>query len=451
MIAMGKLPELTKRARGARWRRPRSLFVTGAAFLTIVAVVGLGLLYKADIQSFFRSGHTITAEFGQNYQLYENETRVQLAGLEVGVVTALEPTDDGTMLVSMKVDDSAMDALGAQPSARVKPNTVLGGNYAIELKRGGQPRRFDGDVIPRSRTSTPQELDRILEALPRPARKSLQATVKQLDATLANGGSDAIRDLLKSAPSTLEPAGGVLKAAQGRRPGVDLPQLVTNVNSLADGMTRRSGQLEDIVRSLHATTTVLAEQSQPLADGIASMPPTLRTARAALVDLRGTVDRLTTTAHSLRPTVRAVDPLLQRLDPTLDRALPVLDDLRSLMVDAEPAVRQLVPVTQRATRTLKPLKGPVLKRVNGPIAKTLLSTWRGTGPYRKSGGGMQADHKFYEEIGYLVSNLDRASMTQDAQGATLGFQVGFNTRTVAGTPLTLPELIEQLQQAGGAR
>lgn len=449
MIAMRMLPKLTRWTRLADRHRPRSLFAIGAAFFMIVTLVGLALAYKPEIQSLFRSGHTITAEFDRNYQLYANETRVEVAGLDVGLVTDLERTDDGTMLVSMEVDDSAIDSLGAQPSARVKPNTVLGGAYSVELTRGGQPGEYDGETIPAARTSTPQELDRILEAFPSPARKSLQGTVKHFDATLANGGSKSLRALLKSAPATLRPSAVVLNAAQGTRPGVDLPQLVTNMNSFADAMTRRSGQLEDIVTSLHTTTNVLAEQSKPLADGIATLPPTLRSARSGMVDLRGTLDRLTNTAESFRPTARKLDPLLRKLKPALDRALPLMEDLRALTVDAEPAVRQLVPVTRRGTQTLSPIEGPVLKRVNGPIAKTVLNTWRGSGPYRNSGGGMQANHKFYEELGYLASNLDRASMMQDEQGSILGFQVGFNTRSVAGTPLTLPQLLEQLRQAGG--
>lgn len=452
-----KLPRLTKAS--LTRRRRRSPFVIGAVALAVTAIAMVALFNRPAVETFLRPGETIAAEFSANHNrgLVANETDVEVSGLEVGVVDDIEYTDDGTVLVSMKVDKSVVDSLGAKPSAVVRPATVLGGKYSVTLRHGGGRSAFEDGFIPQDRTRTPVELDRILEALPDPTRQSVRDVVNQLDDTLNRGGQDALRDLMADAPQTLRPAGTVLEAAQGTRPGVDLPRIVRNFHSMADVLSQYEGQLGGIVTDLSATTAVLAEQSQPLADGIESLPGTLRATRTGVTDLSDTLDKLTVTADSFRPAARELDPLLRELDPVLRKARPLLRDLRPLLRDARPLVQQLVPVAQRGTQVLGHLRGPVLDRVNGPISDTVMNVWEGSGPYKDSGGGEagpehQRGHTFYQELGYMATNLDRGAMTQDAQGSLLGFQAGANTRSVVGTPFTLPNLIAEMKKVtGGSR
>ncbi len=449
--------QIMRQAKLALPRRRWSLFTTGAAFLVALAVATTLIAFKAPIQTSLRSGQTISAEFDEyyNFQIRPHESEVQLNSLEVGVVSDVEHTDEGSVLVSMKVDEAALAILGPEPSALIAPVTVLGGKYSIRLAPGGGRGPFEDNVIPIERTHVPVELDRVLESLPRPTRESLQDMVGHLDDTLAEGGRDALRDLVAEAPDALEPTGRVMEAAQGTRPGVDLPKIVSNFHATADVLSEYEGQLGGIVASLRETTAVLAEQSEPLAAGFDALPETLRATRTGVTDLSGTLDRLTETADSFRPAARELHPLVRDLTPVLRDARPLMRDVRALMKDARPAVEQLVPVAQRGTKLFDNLSGPVLDRVNGPITDTVMNTWRGTGPYEGSGGGMQADNKFYEEVGYMAANVARASQLQDAQGAALGFQAGGNARSLAGLPgepFNLANLLEEIEKyAGGSR
>lgn len=449
---MNSLKSLSTSSARALRRRPRSAFGAGAAFLIVVTVAAFLLAFKAPLLTFLRSGETITAEFDSSYRLRPDESKVKLSGLKVGVVRDVEYTDHGTARVSMKIDDSAMEALGSEPSAVIAPLTILGGVYSVELRPGGGTGRFDGDFIPHERTRVPVELDRILEALPQDTRTSLRNAVGQFGDTARGGGRDALRDVVAQAPDTLRPAGAVFEAAQGTRPGVDLKEIVRNFHTMSDVLSRDSGRLGGIVSSLEDTTGVLAEQAEPLAAGFESLPATLRASRTGLTDLDAALAKLTRTAESFEPSAESLEPLLRELNPVLTRTRPLLADLRPLMEDARPLVNQLVPVAQRGTEMLDHLRGPVLDRVNGPVVDTVMNTWRGSGPYEGNGGGVQADHKFYEELGYLVANMDRASMTQDRQGSMLGFQVSVGPKSVAGVPFTLPNLVEQMRKyAGGSR
>ncbi|MCD2194569.1 MCE family protein [Actinomycetospora endophytica] len=426
----------------------------GAVVLGVTALVALGLFFKPTISTWLAGGDTITAEFPENYlgKLFSGETTVKLSGLESGRVTGVDYTDHHTAVVSMKVDDGVLDKIGPQPSATITPRTLLGGLYSIELVPGGGHGSFPADGrIPLQRTSLPVGLDRILEAVPRPTRQAVQGIVSTTNQALAQGGEQAVGNLLTQAPDTLRPTNDVLQAARGTRPGVDLPQLVTNLESTASVLTAKDGQLDGIVDDLDRTTQVLASSSKPLADSISTMPDTLRITRESVTNLGGTLDKLRDTASSFRPAAQKVGPLLDQLDPVLVDARPVVHDLRPVLDDARPAVGELVPTADRATGVLDDVRGPTLQRVQGPVLDTLLNTYRGTGPYQGSGGGFQADHTFYQELGYLVTNLDRGSMTQDKQGSLLGFQVGAGPlETVGGLrSVSLPDLVDQLGRAGG--
>ena len=430
----------------------RTKLGAGAVFLAVTAIVVTTLAFKAPILTKLRSGETITAEFSSSYRLRPNESKVKLAGLKVGVVSSVEYSDNGTAMVSMKVEDQAMKVLGSEPSAVIAPLTILGGVYSVELRPGGGDGRFTGDSIPIARTSVPVELDRILETLPGNTRRSTQRLLKNVDVAMQAGGRSSLRGLVDQAPATMRPAGKAFSGLRGTRPADDLSAIVANMYTASDALSKNPGQLERIVSSLAKTSEVLADGSGSLVEGIESLPSTLRASRTGLADLQTTLEKLQTTSAAFRPSARELSPLLKKTNPVLRKARPLMADLEPLMVDARPLMEQLVPVTQRGTFVLDQVRGPVIDRVNGPVTDTVMSTWRGKGPYEGNGAGPQADHKFYEELGYLVVNMDRASMTQDNQGSMLGFQVGAGLPSVAGLPFDLNNLLNLAAlYSGGSR
>ncbi|MCD2198243.1 hypothetical protein LQ327_33250 [Actinomycetospora endophytica] len=430
-------------------RRPTA-WALGAALLGGLVLVLALTAFKPQLQSLLSPGKTITAEFADNYRdrLVPYKSTVKLAGLEVGRVSEITESDHGTALVSMKVDDD-MDKLGPAPSAAIAPLTILGGGYAVELYPGGGPGSFDPDnTIPLSHTREPVDLDPILDSLPHSVRSSLQGTVGSLNDTLSQGGSDSLRRIVSDAPGALAPTGDVLAAAQGTRPQQDLPQLVTNLESTAEVVGDRSRQVGQIVDDAHTTTTVLARQSQALGDTVAKLPTTLTDTRTGLDHLGGTLDQLTDTAKAFQPAAEDLNPLLTQLTPVLRRADPLLRNLRPVLADAAPAVHELVPTASQATSVLDDVRGPVLDRVNGPVMSMLLNNYRGTGPFQGSGDGVQADHKFYQELGYMVTGLGRASQVQDAQGASLNFQVGAGSGSPNAGGLSFEQLARMLTLPG---
>lgn len=440
-------PARTAMAAAARLRTGMSKTTMGVLLMLLITAASATVYYKEHITTTVSGmfGHdTVKAEFAKANQLVEfrHGGDVKIAGVRVGTVTDLEETEAGTSIVTMQVNDGVREKLGSTPSAQIYPTLMLDGRWFISLRPGGEG-DFGNDMIPLGRTNVPVSFGRVLSALTPPAREGIQAAVTQLDGVLKQGGSDALRDLMRDAPGTLEPSGDVLEAFQGTRPG-DLTRLVTGLRNTAAAFTERGGQVDAVLDSVHGSTAALAAGSRPWAESIETMPETMRTTRAGMADLQPTLDRLAESAENFRPAARQMDPFFAQLDPVLARTRPLLGDLRSLLVDARPLVERLVPVTRESTKVFDDLSGPVLDRLNGPMANTVMSPWKGTGQYE---GGGASGHLFYEELGYLASRASQVFGWHDKTGAhaRLSVGVGLNTAgSAAGVHMSLEQYLEML-------
>ncbi|AIJ23305.1 MlaD family protein [Amycolatopsis methanolica] len=419
----------------------------GLAFILLLAVGTAVLFEKQAIVTALRPGDEIEISFARDYKLAADDSEVKVAGVPVGIVSGIEPREGGAVVVTVKIDSEIRERLGPEPTAAIRPTTILGGRYFVELAPGGGNGRFDGEAIPVERTSTPVELDEVLAAIPPRAQQGLQGATRQLDGTLAAGGSAAIRDVVRDAPGTLVPSHDVLDAMLGNRPETDLSALVRDVDTLAATLNRHDGQLESIVDNADTTSAVLARQSDPLARTIRDLPSTLTSVRTGLTSMGGILDRLTATAPGLRPAVQQAAPLLERLDPVLAQARPLVADLRPLLHDARPLVDQLVPMSRQTTAVLDDVNGAPLDRIKGPVVDALNEKWIGTGTYK---GGGNTGYTLGQEIAHMIVNLDMDGMRTTANGATLGIQAGFGPGSVWGLPGGLDDLMASLGTVGGA-
>ncbi|HTF54744.1 MAG TPA: MlaD family protein [Pseudonocardia sp.] len=424
----------------------RRRLMTGLGLLTLVLALLVGVFYKQAFLAWIRPGETIQVEFARAYKLDAAESAVKIAGSPVGVVESVEQTDQDTSLVTLKVDKGTRDLLGEAPTALVRPTTVLGGRYFVELRPGGPPGEFTEARIPMSRAKTPVELNEVLEALQPRAIQGLRGTLTEVDQTLRAGGSSALRDFATAAPAPLRSIGSVLAAARGNEPDVDLARLVSDSDKAARAVLAREGQLGDIVRSLDVTTGALARQSQPFAEGIGNLPGALTAIDVAARRVSVTLDKLRDTAPRLGDTADEFDPLMARLDPMLDRLRPVSDRLPGVLRDARPLVHDLIPVSIRGRQVFDDLRGPVLDRVNGPVTQTLNTKWTGTG--RFAGGGNNGN-TVYQQIAAMISNVANSTVQHDQNGSAINFELGEGPSMLDGLPFALDDRTHRLDGIGG--
>lgn len=422
--------------------KPRlSALSLGRIFVAVAAVSGALLFQKAQLAAMLRPGDTVQIQFSEAHRLRTSVSDVKMSGVDIGVVRSVED-EDGVTTVTVKVDDDTRKAMGTAPSARVRPTTLLGGNYYVEIVPGGRRGEFEG-TIPVERTELPVELDGVASAFPADARTGVRSSTKALDSTLDEGGTRALREILESAPGTLRSTDDVLRALQGTSPRTDLADLVRGGENASTVLSSENARLGDTVDALATTARVLEARRHDVAEAARTMPASLEETATLLDSLDGVLASLEATADPARPSVRELARLLDHADPVLGRARPVVRDLRGVLRDARPLVTTLIPISRDLDATVDNVRGPVLDRVNGPIVDQLTSSWHGTGEYE--GGG--ADRPLYKETGYMFANLTQANM-MDENGSMVSFLPGMGPGSLAGLPISLEDLLVALTKGG---
>lgn len=392
-----------------------------AAFTIIGAgvLVALLLQYKQTLITTFTPGETFTIQFAENYQLREDDTPVKIAGSEIGRVKSVDPPAGGPVNVVVKVRHGMLNLLGSEPSATVRPTTLLGGKYYIDVRSGGSPGRFTAGTIPVERTRVPVELDKVLAAIPPDAQLGLRGMTERLDATLKAGAGAELKNFVKDAPATLRPAGVVLDGLRGVNKDGDLAILSTTGNITAQVLTAKPGQLRAVIDSLAVTAKAFGDSGSALGRTIGDLPATLEATRQGAADLSTTLDKLVDTADDARPTARKLNSTMKELDPALDKLNPMARELRPVLDDARPLLDQLAPTVERGYDVLNGAQGKPLDRVNGTMSEELNREWRAEGPKFPKGGRDGA--KFYQELAYFFTNFNGSVMKRTKSSHVVGF------------------------------
>lgn len=398
----------------------------GVVSVVLTLLASWAMFKKAEIATALRAGTPISAEFARQYKLEPHASKVKIAGVPVGVVTGVERGEAGTT-VDMKIDGEARDALGTEPSAAIRPSTLLGGgsiSVYVELVPGGDPGTFRG-TIPVERTQIPVELDRVLEVLTEEPLNGLRTSVRELGETLDAGGAEAMGSLFDRAPATLGPAAEVLQALRGND-GDDLGDVVVGLESLARHLTEEDGRVETLVSGAGSLAGTLDRRREDLRITVSALPSALRQTQGTLAGLDGTLSRLSSVSKPAVPAIEALTDVLRTATPVLAEARPLVAEARPLLADLRPVLEGLAPLISEATQVVEDVRGPVIDRVRNPIIDTVNSPFRGSST------------RLYEELAYMLTGLDGIGKITDRNGAAINFNPGFNDETPGGLPFPSP-------------
>jgi phospholipid/cholesterol/gamma-HCH transport system substrate-binding protein len=390
----------------------------GLGFLIVVTLVGIAVFQKAQLTTLLTPGESIKVHFASDYRLRPFHSQAKIAFVPVGMVTSVDEQDDRTAVVTVKLYGDNKGRLGDNPSATIRPTTLLGGNYFLDIQPGGDlNKQFTRDEIPQTNTHLPEELDKIINAFQPNALAGQRGAITKLDESLKGGSAAALQRFLASAPGSLKPAGTVLDAVRGENPATDLTDVVSGLESTSQQLSEPNGRIQSILVNLNKTSTAFGNQSAAFSSTLDKLPDALRSANRGFNRLNTTLDVLDDTADDIRPMARQISHTLKHIDPILDRARPVVDDLRDVLHDARPVLHRLVPNADDLDDVLDDFRGPVLHRLNGPIEELLMNPYKGTGPYQQT----STDKDVYKEVVYAAANLDRAT-NFNKNGSSLAFQ-----------------------------
>ena len=115
----------------------RSPKAVGATVLAGLMIFALYAFNQQQVLTTLSSGQDLKADFVRDYQMVPYSTLVKVAGVQVGTVTGTSVAPGNHTIVDMKLQGGTLAKLGTAPRAIIRPTTLLGGKYYVELVRDG--------------------------------------------------------------------------------------------------------------------------------------------------------------------------------------------------------------------------------------------------------------------------------------------------------------------------
>lgn len=400
----------------------------------MIAVVLLALaVYGAFVKHLpFGSQFTVRAVFSSANGLKVGSP-VRIAGLPVGSVTGIGRGRDNTSTVTMALTNHA--GLHDDATLAIEPRLLFEGNFYLRLDPGtsGAPPLRSGETIPLARTTTPVQIDQLLDVLDQPTRTSLKRTFSALAAGLGPGrgapgapapGYAALRDAARQLSAALGPATQVAGALQGTSAG-DLGRAIGSSARLTAQLSQNPPALSDLVTASDQVLAALSSGQGALAQDIAALDRLTHVAPQALTALDAAFPALTTFALKLSPALSAAPATLTEVNGLFGQLhalaapaeLPRLVDGLGALLSTAPALEnrlgamfpQLSAVTTCTSRNVVPALNAVLK--DGPNT---------------------SGYPAWKDLLHLAAALSGASASFDGNGVALRIGVAEGDQSASG-------------------
>jgi virulence factor Mce-like protein len=343
---------------------------------------------------------------------------VRMKGVDVGKVLDVRSEDGGrSARVTIGVEPDERERLRSDARAVARWRTLLGRNLYIDLEPGRSGRPLTADAIPLSRTDHQVELDQVLQATPELARRRTQRAVRGLATGLER--REDVRETIASGSRAVDVGATALQALRGEAPG-DLTRAIRGTADLVAVLARNDRQLGSLIDGAQMTLAATAARRADLGLTLRAAPASLAQARTGLRRIDATLDRIDPLVADLRPVAPRVAPTVDRLRAALQDTTPTLRRARPLVAALRPALTSLASASASARPLLDAL-APLLGRVNERTLPFLFRT-----------DAEDTQRRLFELVGPLVTLLNSAAATYDAQGHFIIFQGGISTKIAEG-------------------
>ncbi|MEO8688186.1 MAG: MlaD family protein [Solirubrobacteraceae bacterium] len=304
-------------------------------------------------------GYRITASFSEATQLAQ-EADVRISGVPVGKVKTIEPdkqTGRSDVVIQL---DSRYAPLPSDAKAILRQKTLLGETY-VELTPGTPQARAvpEGGHLRTSQVSPTVELDEIYRSFDPKTRRAFQVWMQTQSQAIKGHGRD-INDALGNLGPFAEDA-GVAVDILNRQEGA-VRRLISNTGVVFSALTERGDQLRGLIENSNQVFATTAARDRQLQETFVALPTFER-------ESRQTLDRLDTFAKNADPLVTQLRPAARELSPTLTDLSALSPDLKALFRDLDKVItvsRTGFPAAQRILKDLRPLldqADPALRQV----------------------------------------------------------------------------------------
>jgi phospholipid/cholesterol/gamma-HCH transport system substrate-binding protein len=290
-----------------------------AAVVIGVVVVAVVLLGMGD------DDYTYKARFINASQLVKGD-QIEIGGTPVGSIEDIALTPNGQAVISFTLQHK-YGPLREGTKAIVRQASLSGvANRYIDI----QPGPGTGTAMPTNatldtaHTTTAVDLDQVFNVFGPKQRKSLSQLIRGFSYTYAGHSKQANAGWLYLNPALASSAR--LFEALNSDPN-ELRRFIDENGNLVTDVAAKQQDLAGLVNNLANTTRAIGSQRNALQDAIVNLPPFMRKANTAFVNLRATLDDL--------------KPLVDESKPVAKKLRPFLHTLRPLALDARPTIRDL--------------------------------------------------------------------------------------------------------------
>jgi phospholipid/cholesterol/gamma-HCH transport system substrate-binding protein len=288
---------------------------------------------------FFDSGgdYTVRARF-QNAGQVVRGGLVEIGGQKVGTVKKLRLTDNGGAELELAIDEE-WAPLPRGTHAQIRQFGLSGpASRYIDLRYPPNKDRAgdidDGGVIEQTDTTSNVDLDEVFSIFDKTTRDSLRKVFRGSNRQYAGQSKNASEGFLYLDPALVS-ASRLFRELN--RDTDELERFVTESSGLVGDIADRRDDLASLVSNLADTTGAIQRprgvNGGALADAIQQLPDFMRQANTTYVNLRAALDDL--------------DPLVDDFKPVAKKLLPYTAEVRRLVQDLDPAVRDLARITTR--------------------------------------------------------------------------------------------------------
>jgi phospholipid/cholesterol/gamma-HCH transport system substrate-binding protein len=293
-------------------------------------------------------GYRFVASFSEATQLAQ-EADVRISGVPVGKVKTIEP-DKKTGRSDVEIQlESRYAPLPSDARAILRQKTLLGETY-VELTPGTKsaPKIPEGGHLKVAQVSPTVELDEIYRSFDPRTRRAFQVWM-QTQAQAINGHGRDVNDALGNLGPFAEDA-SVAVDILNRQEGA-VRRLISNTGVVFGALTERGDQLRGLIENSNRVFSTTASRDRELQETFVALPTFSRESRL-------TLNRLDRFAADTNPLVTQLRPAARELSPTLTDLSGLAPDLKALFRDTDKLItvsRTGFPAAQRILRDLRPL------------------------------------------------------------------------------------------------
>lgn len=311
-------------------------------------------------------GYRVEVAFKEAAQL-ATEADVRISGVPIGKVKTIESdTGTGEAVVTMELE-AKYSPLPSDARAMLRQKTLLGETY-VELTPGtaGAERVPEGGRLPAGQVGETVELDEILRAFDPETRAAFQEWTQTQAEAIAGRGRD-INDALGNLGPFADDAAELVDILNRQEPAVT--RLLADTGAVFEALTERQGQLRELIENSERVFATTAARDRELRETFLALPTFER-------ESRQTVTRLAQFARDTDPLVTQLRPAARELSPTLTDLSALAPDLRGFFRELGPLIdasRAGFPAAERVLEDLRPLLGqvdPALRQLN-PVLEFL--------------------------------------------------------------------------------